>query len=198
MNESGAHRLRILHKTRQGLFRSDDLARLFDIEGDNTLHKTLERWVSRGLLRRLRKGVFMLPDASPSEWEIANALVTPSYISLASALNFHGLLTQAPRPVFSVTPGRPRRFDVDGREYIYAHVDASLYFGFERKDRFLIALPEKALLDALYLRGKGRYTLDFSELDLQKVRWPILRRWVRQTGKNTLVRAVKALQGARR
>lgn len=37
-----------------------------------------------------------------------------------------------------------------------------------------IALPEKALLDSLYLASLGRYSLDTSALDLTKVNGEVL------------------------
>jgi hypothetical protein len=44
-----------------------------------------------------------------------------------------------------------------------------LYFGFRKEKGVFIASPEKALLDAFYLMSYGRYALDISALDAEKL-----------------------------
>jgi hypothetical protein len=44
-----------------------------------------------------------------------------------------------------------------------------LYFGFRKEKEFFIATPEKALLDAFYLMSYGRYALDLSALNADRL-----------------------------
>jgi hypothetical protein len=44
-----------------------------------------------------------------------------------------------------------------------------LYFGFKKEKEYFIATPEKALVDAFYLMSYGRYALDISALDIEKL-----------------------------
>lgn len=46
---------------------------------------------------------------------------------------------------------------------------SKLYFGFKKEKEFFIATPEKALADAFYLMSYGRYALDVSALDSEKL-----------------------------
>ena len=67
----------------------------------------LHRLTQRGWLRRLKRGLYALPDrflSSPlRELEIGAALVFPSALSHWSAWHYHGLTEQIPRDVFLLT-----------------------------------------------------------------------------------------------
>jgi hypothetical protein len=43
------------------------------------------------------------------------------------------------------------------------------FFGYVKKDNFLIALPEKALLDELYFISKGLIRISLDELNLSLI-----------------------------
>jgi len=43
------------------------------------------------------------------------------------------------------------------------------FFGFVKKDNFLIAQPEKALLDELYFISKGLISISLNELNLSLI-----------------------------
>jgi hypothetical protein len=64
---------------------------------------------------------------------------------------------------------RTRTFNTGSPAFHYIKIKPDLYRGFVESEGFFIALPEKAVLDALYLASMGRYVLDASSLDLTKV-----------------------------
>jgi hypothetical protein len=51
----------------------------------------------------------------------------------------------------------------------YEEIASNLYFGFKKEKGFFTATPEKALVDAFYLMSYGRYALDISALDSDKL-----------------------------
>ena len=55
------------------------------------------------------------------------------------------------------------------KEYTYSHIDQDLFWGYEKKEDFLLAEKEKALLDLLYFQTKGLRSLDWDELDLKEI-----------------------------
>ena len=119
----------------------------------------LSRWVHQGKLVPLRRGIFLLPAAlrrsqPPLEY-IANLLVLPSYVSLERALSFHGLIPERVPLVQSVTLARPMLFETPVGDFQYRHVKQAWFFGYAETEietaSALIAVPEKALLDVLYL-----------------------------------------------
>jgi len=138
------------------------------------------RYVKKGLLVRLKRGLYarteqMANFGQRDLFRLANFLQVPSYISLTTALSYHGLTTQVQRGFFeSISLKRTRKFEVAQFTFHYSKISLDLYKGFERVEDVFIALPEKALLDSLYLASLGRYSLDASALDLTKVKGEVL------------------------
>ena len=64
-----------------------------------------------------------------------------SYVSLQSALEYHGLI---PDHAPSVTTGRPQTYSTPLGVFIFRHVKRELFFGYEEKDSAWVASPEKA------------------------------------------------------
>jgi hypothetical protein len=54
----------------------------------------------------------------------------------------------------------------------YSHLSSRLYFGFESRDGFNLALPEKALLDTLYYRRRAPFVgeMEFDGIDADLLR----------------------------
>jgi|SRR6185436_1048321 len=142
-----------------------------------SLSVQLSRWTRQGKLVPLRRGIYLLPAAlrrgrAPLEY-IANLLVVPSYVSLERALAFHGLIPEAVPVVQSVTRARPMVFETAAGTFQYRHVKQSWFFGYRETElasgSALIAVPEKALLDVVYL-SRGSFTPErIAELRLQEL-----------------------------
>ena len=120
-------------------------------------------------MTRLEKNSYILTNPAPTRFAIANFLFTPSYISLETALNYHGILSQFPYEITSVTPKKSTIKQVDSQAFSYAHLQPKLFWGYEKNDGQLIALPEKALLDQLYLTSKGLRVVQLDEYDLSRL-----------------------------
>jgi predicted transcriptional regulator of viral defense system len=117
------------------------------------------RWVKKGLLLRLRQGYYTFPEyKSKPDFAlfIANRIYRPSYISLHTALAFYGIIPEAVVQITSVTSLKTASFQNEFGEYEYKSVRKELMFGYDIKSiangqSLQLALPEKALLDLLYL-----------------------------------------------
>ena len=95
----------------------------------------------------------------------------PSYVSLQSALYYHGMISQIPSVTYAVSLARTRRFDTPLGTVSIHHVDPSFFFGFESAggQGAKMAVPEKALLDIFYLSpAKTRLFRVLPELELSK------------------------------
>jgi predicted transcriptional regulator of viral defense system len=142
-----------------------------------SLSVQLSRWVRQQKLVPLRRGVYLLPAAlrraqAPLEY-LANLLVVPSYVSLERALAFHGLIPETVPVVQSITRGRPMVFETEAGTFQYRHVKKDWFFGYRETElgsgSALIAVPEKALLDLVYL-SRGAFTPErIEELRLQEL-----------------------------
>jgi len=155
-------------------FGYEELGRTLGISMDSA-RVTASRYVKMGLLVRIKRNLYMLRESwntatKEDKFMVANLGQTPSYISLMTALDYHDITTQVQRDFFeSVAVQRTKTISVGGTVFRYSKISSNLYFGFEKKDGFFIATPEKALLDAVYLISYGRYSLDLSSIDSKNI-----------------------------
>lgn len=114
----------------------------------------LIRYTKRGILCRLKRGLYAVADRMPSPWIIANHLYKPSYISLNSALSYYGLIPETVYSTTSITTRTTREFEVEGMAYSYCTIKRSAFNGYRsitiEGETALIAEREKALADYLY------------------------------------------------
>jgi hypothetical protein len=155
-------------------FTTEDVAQALAISAASAA-VLCSRYVKQGLLVRLKRGVYAGKEAlvtlgQADLFRIANFLQVPSYISLTTALAYYGITTQVQRDfIESISVKRTVAFDRGGLHFRYTRIKPELYSGFTKEQGAFVALPEKALLDASYLASLGRYGLDKSALDLQKL-----------------------------
>jgi len=135
------------------IFTPEEFRRIFDIAPYQSKY-FLETQVKEGLFVRLKKGLYALQTDIPSEEEIANKLYMPSYLSFEYALGYYNLIPEMPYTVTSATTKPTRLFIVNGISYRYQSIKVEAFSGYMLKKSahasFLIAEPEKALVDYLY------------------------------------------------
>ena len=161
--------IKIIRKSGVKIVSLSDLRKLLDIEKDNTSYKIAAKLVAEKFLLRLKKGVYLSAFNPPDSFEIANAIYTPSYISLESALSYYGVLPQFPYSVTSVSPKKSKKVLINEKEFEYVQISHKLYWDFRREGQTVIASPEKALLDMIYIVSKGLRRIEFEELDYSAV-----------------------------
>lgn len=73
----------------------------------------------------------------------------PSYVSLQSALYYHGMISQIPTIVFAVSISRTKKYETPLGVVSVHHVNPSFFFGFKSMGSRIakMATPEKALID---------------------------------------------------
>ena len=167
-------KLNELYQIQKLYFGHEELARALDITKDSA-RVAASRYVNKGLLIRIRKNLYVLRDrwknaGMEEKFQIANMGQVPSYVSLLTALDYFGLTTQVQRDFFeSMALKRTREININNSVFKYTKISENLYFGFDKQKDFFIARPEKALLDALYLISFGRYSLDLSAVEADKL-----------------------------
>ncbi|MCD4781133.1 MAG: hypothetical protein K8S27_11395 [Candidatus Omnitrophica bacterium] len=121
----------------------------------------LNRWVKDDLIIRLKRGVYLLNErdrkVSPDVAYIANYLFEPSYVSLEYALSFYGLIPEETKDITSITTRKTMKIQNDLGTFVYQRIKPEAFRGFIKmgpfEAGFLMAEPEKALVDFLYLRS---------------------------------------------
>ncbi len=137
-------------------------------------HNALTRWQSTGYLVKIRNGFYRFaerPVKGESElFFIANRIYAPSYISLQSALSWHGLIPEGVFTVTSVSTLKTQSFQTPLGNFSWLHLKPALFFGYQLEAlddfRFKVADPAKALLDLIYLRPALSDAAHFHELRL--------------------------------
>ncbi len=152
------------------LFSLKTLNDVLQIKKQSTSYSTIKRLVKSQILQKIEKNKYLLVNSAVHDFALANFLYEPSYISFASALNLYGILSQFPYEISSATSKKTKEKIFNGRSFTYTHLKKELIWGYEKKDSFLIAVPEKALLDQLYLSAKGYKNIDLDEYDFSIIR----------------------------
>jgi len=132
------------------------------------------RWVKKGLIIRLRRGYYTFPEyREKSDFALyfANRIYRPSYVSLHTALSFYGMIPESVVQISSVTTLKTTSFSNAVADYSYKSVKTELMFGYQSKAlpdgrTILMARPEKAVLDLLYLYPQYQSPADMLELRL--------------------------------
>jgi len=163
----------------------------------------LSRWVKAGRLLQLRRGVYALAPAwrrkEPHPFVVANRLQRGSYVSLEAALAYHGLIPEHVPVVTSVGPGRRETVRNALGAYRFNHIVGTMLFGYSRvevapRQFAFIAVPEKSLLDLVYLTP-GADSIDFfRELRIRNSGAAnpfVLEKLARKSGKPKLLRAAR-------
>ena len=155
-------------------FTYQDVAKILSISEDSA-RVLCARYVKQKYLIRLKRNFYILKERwdsiTPNQrFELANILQVPSYISLVTALSFYEYTTQVQQKfIESISLYRTFTKDIEGVVFNYSKIKNDFYFGFSKKNNIFIASPEKALIDSLYLSYLGKYNLDLSSLNLEKI-----------------------------
>ena len=156
----------------QGCFNINQVL-LWDKDFDRN---NLTRWCRKGLLVKLRNEYYAFPEyrqVPGFSRYVANRIYMPSYISIHSALSFYGMIPEEVVQLTSVTTLKTARFFNAFGTFHYQNVKESLYFGYKivtlaDGKGIVIATPEKALLDLLYLNPYYKTEQDMEELRLDE------------------------------
>lgn len=155
-------------------FTTSDIADILEISIPSSW-VLCNRYVKKGVFLRVKKDFYILEQKLSTLdevefFQLANFLQVPSYISLMTALSFYDITTQILRGVFESTAVRRScKFSVSTISFNFYKVKKEYYFGFIKKDNFFIATAEKAFIDCVYLFSLGRYSIDFSAINVEKL-----------------------------
>jgi predicted transcriptional regulator of viral defense system len=169
------------------------------------VRRQLSRWVNTGRIYQLRRGLYALATpfqkVKPHPFVVANQLVRGSYVSLQSALAYYGLIPEYVPVITNVTMSRPGRWNTPLGNYEFRHVKSGLLFGYQSTDvgdkqQAFVALPEKALLDLVYLEP-GADSPDYLRAlrlqNLDQLDMAVLSQFAERAGSPKLKRAKKEI-----
>lgn len=136
----------------------------------SAVKKAVQRLTEKGYLVRLAGKFYANKFALPSLEEVAMLLGRPCYISFESALEKHGIISQIPLVLTCATTGKTKTISTTLGEIFLHHIQHRTFSGYFSEEGILWAVPEKALLDYIYINlkvKKGIMALD--ELNWKKL-----------------------------
>ena len=115
----------------------------------------LRRWEEAGKIWKLRRGLYTLAETwrkiPVSALGLAGYMQRSTYISMARALSFFGLVPDVAYSTTCVTRHRPAELTNHFGQFVYRKIRQDLFNGFLRMEvggeSFFMALPEKAIVD---------------------------------------------------
>ena len=135
---------------------------------------------------------------------VAGKIYTPSYISLHAALSIYGIIPEVVTQITSVTTNRTTSYVNSFGQFSYQTIKSELFFGYKqepvrRGGSYLVAEPEKAIVDLLYLYPQ--YNTADAMLDLRFDTWWMkeeldrdkIMAYAKQTAKKTLIDRIELL-----
>jgi predicted transcriptional regulator of viral defense system len=147
-----------LLNAKQNVFTLDDLGVLWGQTKRSDTTSSARDLAKKNVLTRIKRGIYAINGRNVHSLEIANKLIVPSYITGETALALAGLTFQYTGKIFSVALYN-KRIDIEGREqFVYRQMKNDVLMNrswIESKDGWLIASPERAMCDMIYLHKRS-------------------------------------------
>lgn len=113
-----------------------------------------------GVIQSVKKGLYVAGpalnvDRKPEPFLLANHILGPSYVSVETALAYHGLIPERVYEIASMTTKAPRKFKTPLGNFTYTRLPLPYYaFGIRSEkladnQNAMVASPEKALCDKI-------------------------------------------------
>jgi len=161
--------IELLEKIDSPVFSIQDLK----ISGVSILPYQISKLNKDGYIKKIRNGLYAFSNKKESviHEHLALKIYEPSYISLEWALYHYGLIPEMVYNITSVSTKATRKFKNSFGIFIYRNIKKELFWGYKKEEKsgqvYLIAEPEKALLDYIYFNlSKIKNDIDILELRL--------------------------------
>ena len=164
----------------------------------------LDRWQKKGYIKRIKKEYYYFTDKEIDQnflFYLSNKIYSPSYISLEKAFQYYEFIPEEIFQITSVSSKKTTKFTTSVGNFSYRHIKPSIFFGYRmidyEKQKILLAEPEKAVLDYLYLNSSLKAADDFHEMRLnkqeflEKIDFEKLQRFMKAFENKSLSRRVK-------
>ncbi len=163
-----------------GFFDSTVIKNSFPNLSAGAVKAAVNRALSKKEIYRLRPGLYcLIKELRKSElhpFVIAGMLRSPSYISLESALSYHGLIPEAVYQVSCITSARSKLFQTPLGNFSFHKIPSNSFRAgvkaveFDNKMWAFIAEPLRAIADLVYLRKEITWKEDHLDFLTQSLR----------------------------
>ena len=145
--------LRKLFNSGKTVFSSEDLGKILEIINKNYLKVVLSRLAKRSDLTRIKKGLYVINEHY-NNFELANKLKRPSYISIETVLFNNNVIFQDYSKKITSVANNSYKETIKGVDFFYYKIKDEILTnpsGLVFDDNFVIASIERAVCDMIYL-----------------------------------------------
>ncbi len=175
------------------VFRSCDVSAVAGVSLSSAT-QSLNRLQEKGFVTKIFRGVWgKCSDKRFSQFDIIPYLFGNhrSYISFTSALHIYGVVGQIPQVITVASTAHSKRIKTTQGTFEVHQLSSDFFDGFDWHGNhdYLIATPEKAFVDCLYLASrKGRQFANFPELEITLLKKVLVFDWIEKIA-NKRIRA---------
>jgi len=154
----------------KSVFSSNELAIAWKVENKNILKVTINRYLNKKYLIKIKRGLFALRSKDINLFELANKMKKNSYISFETVLAKEGVIFQWQDTIFSASN---RTMEIKNKfgKFKYRKLPDRVLLsndGIINKGNYFVAAKERAFCDKIHKDGLG-YFDDLSGLDKETV-----------------------------
>ena len=167
------YRISELIKLDHKLYHSNDLAILWDINNKNTLYTTIKRYVQKGVLIPVYKGLYStVPLVSLNPLELGKAIIHRyTYLTTESVLSQAGIISQRVYD-YTFASDQSKRMSVGQWSFRFRKLKDEYLLnptGITNQNSIFVASVERAVADMLYFSPKYHFDIP-GIIDFEKVK----------------------------
>jgi hypothetical protein len=168
------YRISELIKLDRKIYHTNDLSLLWDVTNRNTLYTAIKRYVEKGVLIRVYKGLYStVPLSQLDPLELGKAIIHRyTYLSTESVLAQAGVIYQSVYR-YTFVSDQPKQVTVDAMSFLFRQLKPDYLYnpsGIIKVQGVFVATPERAAADMLYFNPRYHFdvpeSLDFQEIGL--------------------------------
>jgi predicted transcriptional regulator of viral defense system len=168
------YRISELIKLDRKIYHTNDLAILWGIKNKNTLYTTIKRYVKKGVLIPIYKGLYStVPLSALNPLELGKSIIHRyTYLSTESVLAQAGVISQ-PIYVYTFVSEFPKKVSLGPSSFLFRQLKAEYLnnpSGVINQYGIFIASTERAVADMLYFNPKYHFDVPES-IDFEKVKF---------------------------
>ncbi|MBU4484283.1 hypothetical protein KKA47_02550 [bacterium] len=154
------------------VFTTQEIAALTASSTSSTNQK-LNRLEQKGLIGKIKRGLWgRVHDRMFNQFMVIPFLEThhQSYLSFTSAMHQYGIISQIPQAITIASTAHSKKITTSVGTFYIHQIAPDFFDGFDwsKNHTYLIATPEKALIDCFYLSSRrGNQFSHFPEIDLK-------------------------------
>jgi predicted transcriptional regulator of viral defense system len=142
-----------LFSSKKTVFKLEEIGEILNINNKNYLRVLVNRMKKRGEIKMIYKGLYVLNE-DYDEWELANKIKSPSYVSFQTVLFKNGVIYQDFSSVITAASNNSYIYKIDGKTYRYHKIKDEILtnpLGIIVEKQKTYASKERAITDMIYL-----------------------------------------------